>query len=278
MAFTDEKIRILWATDTHQLDQSASAADTSLAGAVSDCNDWKPNVLLLTGDGGSLNDLEDTKKCGSILDNLQRPRIWVVGNHDESGPEGSTTVDTIKQSHLLDTDTPMYKTGVLVSGDGSFRARWFALDGNVAADSGLRVGGEDGNELRVYNAAQRAFIQATLAADSDSNGIFVFQHHPPTDPEIANSPALVDLFQADGRPVLGFCGHVHQHAMEFIATSTDGTFTYPVYKAPALLDSGAWVRVTLSAGAGAINIDGLEIHNFTNPGGWTISAPFTLAS
>ena len=293
MAFTDSHLRWVWTTDSHLI-ATADTRDIALRKAVVDCNDWRPNAFIHTGDIGD-NNLERVQRGFNCLKNLRCPWHVSIGNHDE---DEQATPGFPNTALLQGRDTfnryPFYYTDTMTSGDGTLTARLLFPDCQfyqVSAGApeivnpyhvvGDRVGyssGEpSGGSFRQIGTVQRAWMASVLAADTTSQIVLVFPHYPITTPGVfpLDYLAVADILQADGRPAALFAGHVHPDAKTYTLTSTDTLKSYTVYKAPAMQESGAWVRVELHLSAGAIVIDGLAVNNFTQPGAWVINAPFT---
>lgn len=304
----DEKIRLVWVTDTHVVNYDEHQADLALA--VDDCNTWAPQAMLHTGDIGHQR-AASTLTAFNELARARRPVISVMAAHDENEIElgvgnPNTTPVLGDRAFGLDRDTmgtslppPFYETFVLQSGDGTFKARCFVLDSDFYADDpygggldnpyhepGERFGIAAENPVGGYycqlGAEQLDWVESTLAADATSNAILIFAHIPPMafeDNEIViDYRALADVLEADGRPVVGFCGHDHSNGEVLALFNTAGDWSAPWYKAPAMYESHSWTRATLSCAEGVLSVESLSVRHYTNPGGWTLTAPFAEAS
>lgn len=292
MAFTDSSLRWVWVTDSH-VQALGDTKDVALKAAVNDCNVWRPNAFIHTGDIGD-NSIDRVQRAFNNLKNCQRPLFGVIGNHDENEVVPGTPNTALLQSMDTFNRFPFYFTDVMTSGDGTLKARCLFLDCNIYNTNpsdptvvnvshvvGDRVGYSAnepaGGSYRKLGTAQLAWITSVLAADTTSNIILVFPHYPIAQIGVVplDGKLVADALQADGRPAAIFGGHIHPDATSYTLTSTDTLKSYTNYKLTAMLESNSWCRVVLHLAAGAIVIDQLEIHNFTDPGGWTINAPFT---
>lgn len=291
LGFSDGVIRFVWLTDA----ADATYLPTSnLRKAIADLNTWRPNALVLTGDIAN-NTTAGTLALWNVINTAQRPVFWAIGNHDEEEitlGEGVPNTVPLQGFTAWNQVAPFWKSTQWASGDSTFKARVLVLDGNFYDDDpddpppgdsanhepGDRIGYHTtepaGGFSRQWTQVQADWVAAELTADSDSDAVLILSHLPPvsvTDPE-----RLADVLQADGRPALGFCGHVHEDGTSYTLTSTDTLATYTFYKAPGMSESGAWVRVSLSWNGSAMVVDALTVLNYTDPGGWTLNAPFTV--
>jgi hypothetical protein len=297
MAWTDDKIRFIWSTDEHIPANMTDGNVAAMIAAVDDCNTWLPNAYISTGDVGNSANLH-VQRAMSLLWRLQRPLYICPGNHDlvEGANLGNPDIAALASETEFNRPAPFYYSTQLVSGDGTVKARCLFLDCNYYADD--PDGGLPGNNpyhspgdpagTVTGDAAvsggyhvmlpqhQLDWIAATLAADVTSQFVLVFIHYTPlVAHHVVNYPALCDVLWTDGRPAMGFCGHIHADAIDHPQTTTDTLHTFHFYQLCAMLDSHCWCRVTLGWSGSAITIDGMEIHNFTQPGALTINAPFT---
>ena len=289
---SDDKIRLVWQTDTHATVLATTQND--LSAAVADLNTWRPNALIITGDIGG-NALENTRAAWSVLNTAHRPKIVAIGNHDEEEltfGAGNPNTEAIEGVAFWNQPAPFNHAHVITSGDNSFSALCLALDSNIYDDDpsevlispyhspGDRCGSSveypDNSWWRMFNTDTLTWVGSQLEAHPECAAILVVLHYPPTGVTMTNYSALVDIIQADGRPCIGFAGHVHENATTYSAQSTDTILSIPFYKAPAALDSHCWTRVTLSMSGGNISVDEMLVRNFTNPAAWTINAPFAL--
>lgn len=298
LGHSDDKIRFIWLSDNHVGNSDTDSQVVALEKAVSDCNDWKPNAFIVNGDvcGNTVYQLarwfNHTWRC-------QRPVYLAIGNHDlsEHAPGSYGNPADISGSNLMDRPSPFNQSFMLTSGDGTVAALCIIMDSGYYDDDpddpppgdsiyhnpGDRIGASDitpsGGYYRQFTAAQLSWVASTLAADTTSDYILVFSHYQPRDGvRVTDYTALADVLQGDSRPIIGFCGHDHGDAKVATLTTMDTLDTYNFYKIPAMLESGAWCRVELDWNGAAISIDLMELQNYTDPGGWTINAPFTVAS
>ena len=194
----------------------------------------------------------------------------------------------------MNRPSPFWYSEMLTSGDGTFTALCLFLDtifydddptpedapGNSPNhEPGDRWGianiTPSGGWFKMFPQAELDWITATLAANT-SNAVLVFLHHPPPG-RFTNFAALADTLQPDARPIILFNGHNHAWATTRTLATTDALRTFTFYEMVNMSTSFAWCRVTLGFSGGDITVDQLQIHNFTNPGGWTIDLPFVLA-
>ena len=142
---------------------------------------------------------------------------------------------------------------------------------------GLINGGLPGGYDREIGATQRSWIASVLDGDSTSDMVLIFMHYW-TNTTCVDINNLVDILVDDGRPSAVFCGHNHADADKLDHTTTYDSVTRRFYKAPAMLESGCWVDVALSASGSSLIVDEMVLHNYTDPGGWLVKSPFTVAS
>lgn len=298
MAFTDDKIRFIWCTDIHVADSDSDAQTSALEKAVNDCNEWKPNAFIATGDIGE-NKLSHVQRWFYHVWRCQRPVHVSIGSHDLSeyapGSYGNPAELALAGELVLNRSSPFYYSHTLTSGDGTFTALCLFLDvqyydddptpldapGNSAHhEPGDRWGMSDltpgGGWYQKFSQAQLDWITATLAAN-ESNAVLIFVHFPPPG-RVTDYTALADVLQPDPRPIIGFCGHNHGWAIGRTLTTTDTLRSFTFYEMVDMSTSYAWCRVTLGFSGGNITIDEAEIQNYTDPGGYSINAPFTLAA
>lgn len=293
MPWTDDKIRFVLSTDEHIHNDMTAAQVVALHKAVDFCNDWLPNAYISTGDLGN-NVVGHVQRAMSQLWRLHRPFLFCIGNHDEN--ELSTGVqDTalLAGETAFNMSAPYYYSTQLTSGDGSVKALCLFIDCNYYDDSpdgqtdhasydpGDRMGnaGHDpsqpgGGFYKMFPQAQLDWVAATLAADNDSDMVLYFCHYANAANRVNNPEDLADVLYADGRPLMGYSGHLHTHARNFPLITT-AEQEIPFYQLPAMLNSGCWCAVTLGMDGSAIEIDSMVIHNFTNPGVLEIDLPFT---
>jgi len=291
LAFDDEKVRFIVVGDVHWL-TVGDFRDTALRAAIADLNTWKPNALIQIGDLGH-NFPERVESAHAILKTgCKRPMKFVVGNHDiyEYAP-GTNSAPAV--SSFLQRPTPMTDSFTMVSGDNSLFIRCIILDCNYYRYHPSRIhpvyvtgdylGSNDALDpgsgyYRQIGTTQLNWMADELAKDTTSQAVIVFSHYPLAQIGIVplDGKLVADILQVDGRPAALFSGHIHPDATTYTLPSTDGIATYTVYKMPALQESGAWLRVELHVTEGAIVIDQLLVKNFTQPGTWTINAPFTV--
>jgi hypothetical protein len=119
-------------------------------------------------------------------------------------------------------------------------------------------------------------LQSVLS-QSEGDFVIIMTHYPPGG-SCANDEIIADALQADGRPMIGLCGHSHSDASVSILTSTDTLASFNFYKVPAMFESGAWARVVLDWNGSAITVDEMSLQHYTDPGGWTVAEPFTVAA
>jgi len=296
MPFTDNKLRFVWVTDTH-ITAPLDAQDIALRKCVDDCNEWRPNALLHTGDIGD-DLLRRVQNACYVLRTCQRPVITCLGNHDEYElSSGVTNSELIRQYPCFDRN-PFYYSTRITSGDGSLTALVLSLDGNYYDDDptpgdapgnssvyhpGDRYGSTQGaatsagGYFRMLPADQLTWVANTLASDN-SNIVIVMLHYPVLSPgatTISNYAALADILYAAGKPTIGLCGHIHDSGGYNLVKTTDQAHSFTFYKAPALLESKGWCRLTLSMTGSTINVDSAVMQNYTNPGAWVLNAPFS---
>lgn len=297
LGFVDDKIRFVWQTDSHVLSTFSDGRKLAVEAAAADTQLWKPNAYIHTGDIGD-NLVQNIRNGFSAIRQTGRPIYWTIGNHDEEeitlGP-GQPNTTAIEHKHIFNKNAPFYYSTIMTSGDGSLRALCLFLDCNFYDDDpfgvspgdspnhqpgdriGSRPDGPGGGYYRMFTDAQLGWARDALDADDKSDIVLVFAHYPPDGVTCTDYKNLADILQEDGRPMIGFCGHVHPNATVYTISSTDTQAVFPFYKCPATQESGCWTRVTLGFNGSDITIDGMEIHNFTNPGDWTINEPFSLA-
>ena len=297
LSASDNKIRFVWSSDEHVGNADTDAQVLAVDLAVNDCNDWLPNAFISTGDVCG-NNIYQLGRWFYHMWRCQRPVYLVMGNHDRSeySPGSYGNPASVSGEMLMDREKTYYSE-VLISGDGAVRALCLFLDCNFYADdptplnepgnslyhsAGDAIGASDitpgGGFYKMFPQEELDWITATLAADVLSDYVLVFMHYQPrVDSKLTNQAALADVLQADSRPIIGFCGHDHGNALVCSLATTDALRTFNFYKVPSLQESGAWCRVTLGWNGSAIAIDGMELYHYTDPGEWTVNAPFTVA-
>jgi hypothetical protein len=298
MAFSDGKIRFVWCTDAHVVNNDTDAQVIALEKAINDCNEWRPNAFICTGDLCS-NRLDQVRRWFYHTWQCQRPVYVAIGEHDLSeyspGSYGNPDMNEVAGEAAMDLGPPFWYSQMLTSGDESFAALCLFLDDIFYDDDptpldppgnsdyhepGDRWGISDltpgGGWYKLIPQAELDWITATLAT-YESDVVLIFIHHPPVDSShISNLVALADTLQPDSRPMIGFCGHAHSQASTETLTTTDTLRSFTFYLMTDMSTSYAWCRVTLGFD-GDITVDGLDIYNFTDPGGYTVdSPPFTL--
>ena len=278
LGHSDAKIRFVWSTDEHK-------NYAALGLAADDCTSWAPNAYISTGDLG--DDLAPGVKASiAALRRARRPDYLIIGNHDEEEETygaGTPNTAAIEVATAFNMSAPFYHTWTMTSGDGTLIARCFALDCNfygggspsspdhsVGDRIGSHSGAPAGGYKRQLGATQTTWVETTLAADATSDIILVFMHYPVNTSSVLDESTLDAKLDADGRPTVGFCGHTHPNGELY---TLGGTYTF--YKCPAMKESNSWTRVTLSESGGAIVIDEMLVKNYTTPGAWTLTAPFT---
>lgn len=297
MAHSDDQLRFVWITDTHVVSDTSASRVLNLESAVADLNTWQPNALISTGDVGN-NPTSTVRKHFEVMQQARRPVYTAIGNHDEheydNGAGNGTNVTELEGTKFFNRSAPFNQSFQLISGDGTVKSRCLILESNIYDDDpgGITISPyhEPGNRCgasteypgngwwRLFNTETLTWVETQLAADTESQMVLVFVHFPPAGATMTNYEALIDLLQTDGRPAIGFSGHVHPDATSYTQASTDGQYDVTFYKAPAMLESGCWTRVTLGWNGSAITTGGMEIHNYTDPGGWVINEPFTVAA
>lgn len=288
MAFSDSKIRFIWSTDEHISGPSLQTRRDNLKLAVDDCNVWRPNAYVSTGDLSS-NDVTYLNTAFGILSACQRPVYVAIGNHDEeevSYGAGHPNTEPLTQWNAFNQSAPFYKSDIWTSGDGTVSALVLVLDGNIYDDHppddispdhepGDRVGAPGDAYWRQFGV-QLDWVTAQLSTHPDQDFVIVITHYPPTPLSVGNMTdwaALVDRLRADGRAAIGFSGHTHSLIGSCSQASTDEAYTLTVYVAPSLLDAFGWVRVTLDGPT----VESAIIQHYTDPGEWVVGAPFTVA-
>lgn len=283
--FSDNQIRFVWVTDSHLVDDLGNR-DKNLRLAVDDCNTWLPNAFIHTGDLGD-NFLSRIQRSFYNLMNCQRPVYAIKGNHDEYEQVfGEPNTNSLDEFNTFNRN-PFYYTETLSSPDGSWTARCLFLDCNYYDDDpdtpppgnssehnpGDRIGWSTsepgGGFWRRFGETQLTWVETTLAADNTSDAILVFVHYPPAGVTCTDYASLGTLLTIDGRPTMGFCGHVHPNATSYNLSGI--TF----YKNPAMQESGCWTRVAISFD-GSIQIEEMIIKNYIDPASWVINTPFTV--
>lgn len=281
----DSTLRFVWLTDFH-VDAYPGTRATNFAAAMTFCAEQRPAALIASGDlspDGERILLETT--CYKLRD-AQATLVMIPGNHDEEENTfgvGIPNTAELEKSNTFNQPNPFYHAEHISSGDGTLTALCLCLDNNFyngyATPSAYHVTGDrvgvhslEGNNSRQLGAAQLAWVEATLAADRTSQIVIVVTHY---NGAVFDYDQLADKLYADGRPTFGLCGHTHPNAVTTTITTTTGGHNFTFYKAPAMQESGAYVWVELRLSAGSIVFDTLQCKNYTNPGGWTINAPFT---
>lgn len=302
MPWADDKIRFIWSTDEHIINNLTSANAVALGKAVDDCNEWLPNAYISTGDSANTQ-LYELQRYMSQIWRLRRPFLFCPGNHDLSeyntngtgGQLGSPNLDKISEESAWNLPFPWWRSLQLSSGDGTIKARCIFVNTNYYDDDpngikisayhdpdvplGISTDSPPGGYYVRIPQAHLDWIAAELAADTDSQMALIFTHYTPLPSlQVTNFKALAGVLQVDGRPTIGFSGHLHISADNYPLTTTDGLRTYPFYQLPAMVDSLCWCRVTLGWDGTDIDIDGMVVHNFNQPGALTINLPFTLAA
>lgn len=291
-AFNDDILRFVWVTDSHTRNNDVALLRTNMDKAIADCNDWRPDFFVHTGD---LADNTPVRVLGNFYQMMacRRPVMVAIGNHDEyEAVLGSPQTAAIEGFNGFNQTAPFWHTRTWTTQNGGTTFRLIFLDFNFYAvdpngikispahQAGDRVGYStsepSGGWMRQLGQRQRDWVAATLAADRSSDAVLVFHHYRLRTNAVVDAIEMIDVFQADGRPTLGFHGHDHNNAYMLEQNSSDGRYTWQSYKCPALLESGSWTRASLHIAAGAIVIDALDIYNYTNPGTWTIDAPFVV--
>lgn len=293
------ELKLVWLTDSHNITTPTAIRDSAITSALAMANSWAADALIHTGDIGD-NQPENVAAAFALLRGtaISCPLITVIGNHDEyEETPGTPNASTIEGASYFDRAAPFYYSGTLQAASG-FMARWIAVDNNFYDEQpsnpsvtnpshspGERVGHSSdepaGGSYRQFGATQLNWIASVLAADTDSHMIMMLLHYPPASDNPTDRAAFADVLRADGRPVLALCGHVHPNASVYDFTTTDGRRTYHAYKAPAAMESGAYCRIRVRVGGRNSHVPlmtEMSIHNYTDPGGWTIDGRFTVAS
>jgi len=282
----DDQIHLLWATDMHVAVDN-TAPTPWLIQAVADCNSWLPTAFICTGDIANAT-LAHLIVGMNIMRNARVPLIVVIGNHDENENDlgiGNLNTAAVVVESVVNMTAPFYRATTLTSGDGTVSALVLTLDTNFHNDArsagritGNRVGWKTsdipGGYLRQFGTTQLDWVAAQIAA-SDADFVVVAMHYPPVG--VVDSASLADVLQAAARPTIGLCGHNHPHGEVYALTSTDTLATYDILKSPGMEQSGAWTRLSLALGEGVVTVAGAVVQNYTDPGGWTIGEPFTVA-
>lgn len=295
------ELRLIWLTDSHNITTPTAIRDGGVSAALADANTWRADAVIHTGDIGD-NQPENVAQAFALLryTAINCPLITVIGNHDEyESVLGTPNTATIEGASYFNRSSPFYHTGLLTSANGSLRCRWLTVDNNIYSERaddptwvypahtpGQRCGFNasepvPGGSYRQFGATQLAWIASTLAADTTSDMIMMLLHYPPATSNPTDIKALADVLQTDGRPVMSMCGHVHPNGTIYQFSTTDGRRTYSSYKMPATMESGAYCRIRVRVGGRNSHLPlvaEMSVCNFTNPGGWTLSTPFVLAS
>lgn len=292
------ELRLIWLTDTHNITTPTAIRDGGVSAALADANTWKADAVIHTGDIGD-NQPENVAAAFNLLRSvaISCPLITVVGNHDEyESTPGTPNTATIEGANYFNRSAPFYHTGTMACGNGALVARWLTVDNNFydvqASDPsvvnashsvGDRLGHSSsepaGGSYRRFGTTQLDWIASTLAADTTSQMILMLLHYPPATSNPTDRALFADKLAADGRPVMLLCGHVHPNGTIYSFTTTDGKRTYAAYKMPATQESGAYCRIRVRVGGRnsySPYVAELSVMNFTNPGGWTLTAPFAL--
>lgn len=297
LGFSDDKIRFVWCSDVH-ITGHFDAPANNLRLAVADCNVWRPNAFVMTGDVGDVT-FNYLQRVFYITWACNRPVRLALGNHDEEENTlgaGNPNTAMLEGVTALNRPAPFYWSEQWSSGDGTITALALYLDCNFYADDpdapppgnsayhepgdriGFITGMPSGGYWTEMPQAELDWIVTTLAADT-SDMVLVFMHLEAGASRMTNFTALADALQTDplARPLVLFSGHNHDSARTQILLSATNGEKFTTYKIPAMSESGAWARVTLSVSGGALVVDGMELHNYTDPGGWTVGDPFTTA-
>lgn len=297
------ELRIIWMTDTHILTTPTEPRDSSITAALADANTWQADAVIHTGDIG--NDYAANVARGFTLlrgTTINCPLITVLGNHDENelvadgNAINSPNTATLTGASYFNRSAPFYHTGTLTAANGTLKARWLTTDNNfyseLPADPaivnaghtiGNRVGTSaqepSGGSYRMYGATQLAWVASTLAADTTSHMIMLLNHYPMATTQPTDIASLMDVLQADGRPVLILCGHTHPNGELWIRATSDNRRSYIGYKCPAGQESGAYTRLRVRVGGrGSLHplVVEASVKNFTQPAAWTMAAPFQV--
>lgn len=297
------ELRLIWMTDTHILSTPTEPRDSGVIGALAEANSWQADAVIHTGDIGD-NYAANVARGFALLRGtaINGQLITVVGNHDENeyvadgASIGNPNTSTIVGASYFNRTAPFNHTGTLSASNGALKARWLTVDNNfyseLASDptvvnSGHSIGGRvghsgqepSGGSYRQYGATQIAWIADTLAADTTSHMILLLNHYPMSTTQPTDIAGVMDVLQADKRPTLILCGHTHPNAELWIRATSDGRRSYTGYKCPAGQESGAYTRLRIRVGnrnSPAPLVVEASVRNYTNPGGWTIAAPFVV--
>lgn len=292
-------LRFIWLTDSHNLTSSQPTRDGGVDGALADATTYGADAVIHTGDIGNDTPANVAAAFARLRGTaIPCPLITVIGNHDEyEATPGEPNTVQLEGASYFNRAAPFVYSTTVAAGNGNLVARVLCLDCNIYDENpadpetvsanhepGDRIGapagggGPTGGGWRKFDQDQLDWFAAQLAADTTSQIVLILSHYPPSGIGPTNYAAIADRIQADGRPAAMFYGHQHQSAFTSSISSTDGKRVIRAYKCPATQESGSWTRVQLRMRAGVVAFDELEVNNFTDPGGWTISAPFTLAT
>ena len=286
------RLRFAVVTDTH-IRTVLDDRYTTLQTAVTAANAWEADAFFHTGDA-SADSATYLQNVVDLLDTLDMSWYLSLGNHDEeetTGGIGNTNIAAIET--ILGLSAPLNKTGTVTSSDGTLTARICTLDSNIYADDinayppgdspdhsdGDRIGYHIAHAeiyMRQFGSVQKTWLTNTLAGDTTSDMIIILGHYRPIDTAIADYTDIANIIQADGRPAIGFNGHIHGNAIinELSPTVGDG---YNFYTGPGALESGSYTFASVSL-SGGVPILKLDSFNYTDPGGWIIDPAFTTHS
>jgi len=292
------EVRLIWMTDSHIFATAHEPQDSGMLAALADATTWQADAVVHTGDIGN-NDIAAVRRGFALLRSvtLPCPLILAIGNHDEYeiANDGVPNTAQIEASDCFNMAAPFYTTGTFSTKNGTLRVRWFALDCNfydhdpntVVPNSPFHAPGDrvgytatepSGGYYRRFGPTQRAWVTSTLAADTTSNMALLFVHYPPNGTAPTDGKLLADVLQADGRGAILLYGHAHAHANLNSITTTDGRKTFTFYKAPAMQESGCYVRMRVRVSGQFVSVKEVSVKNYTDPAGlgWVINAPFQV--
>lgn len=284
LAIIDDKIRMILTTDPH-------AETTGMIAAAAYCRTNPVQAFMSVGDYSAIGDFNLIRAQFAIAESSgAQCHVMAIGNHD---PEentlgrGNVNLARLANDGLWGSEI-CYFSNTVESGDKSWSALILALDQNYhggAATQYYQTGDRFGLFTGYTDAPETygtfSFPQHQInwvseqIANSDVDAVFVLCHVRPQG--VMGRQSLVTAINATGKPAVFFSGHNHGHAYTEAVTNGLGA-SYTVYKVPGIWESEGFTVFTFSIVDGELSLDSAIINNYTDPGGWTISAPFELAA
>jgi len=266
--------------------------ETAMDTAVNAAETWPADCIIGLGDMAD-NCIDRVRNGFWRLARCKKPVLWCIGNHDENetGCSESTSGNpntTTLQNQVFKMAAPFYHSRLMHPPDKSFSILFVSLDLNIYISDpavtdhpdhtdGDRIGyttsAPPGGYYRQLGATQLSWLRTELA-NNPSDYLAILVHYPVTAPQFTDSQALGDEIELDGRPATVLTGHQHGNGRVDDVDNSSNTKICDSYKFPATLESDCHTRMIIKRVSGVPAVTQLDVHNFTNPGGWTFESPF----